>query len=150
MNLFYKAIIFLFFLFTKPILYCQVSNDDNEIRYRVVAYSHENNFIISESNTTLIKKFEFLSLYIPNAFTPDGDGINDLFFAKGINISEFNIQIYNRWGEKIFESDDMTEVWDGTYNNLPVPQGSYVYSVFAHDNNSNEYITKKGNVTLIR
>ena len=150
MNLFYRVVIVFVFLFTPPLLHCQVSNDDNEIKYRIVAYSNEINFVISESNTTLIKKIEFLSLYIPNAFTPDGDGINDLFFAKGVNISEFNIKIYNRWGEKIFESDNMLEAWDGTYNNLPAPQGSYVFSIFAHDNSSNEYITKKGNVILIR
>ena len=56
------------------------------------------------------------TIYIPNAFTPNSDGINDGFRASGIGIKEFNMQIYDRWGNLIFESDDINKAWDGSVN----------------------------------
>jgi gliding motility-associated-like protein len=56
------------------------------------------------------------TIYFPNAFTPNSDGINDGFKALGIGIKEFNLQIYDRWGALIFESDDINKAWDGSIN----------------------------------
>ena len=55
-------------------------------------------------------------LYFPNAFTPNDDGINDVFFAKGKGIKTFKMYIYNRWGDLIFYSEDITEGWNGISN----------------------------------
>jgi len=55
-------------------------------------------------------------LYIPNAFTPNNDGINDVFRVEGNGIARYEIVIFNRWGEKVFESNDIEEVWDGSHN----------------------------------
>jgi gliding motility-associated-like protein len=71
------------------------------------------------------------TLYIPNAFTPNEDKLNDLFLILGTNITEFKILIYNRWGELLFESTDITKGWDGTYNGENVGNGIYVYSLKA-------------------
>lgn len=61
-----------------------------------------------------LKVFEDYGLYVPNVFTPNGDGINDVFQAKGFGITKFKMMIFDRWGEKIFETSEMEKGWDGT------------------------------------
>ena len=70
--------------------------------YRVIAYSNDSIQIRSVSNTirVLVKQ----TLYVPNVFSPDGDGINDLFFVKGNGLDHITIEIYNRWGQMVFEA----------------------------------------------
>ncbi len=69
------------------------------------------------------------SLYAPNAFTPDGDGVNDIWRVKGENIGSFHLKIFNRWGELFFETRDMNEGWDGTVEGRPAKQDVYVYQI---------------------
>lgn len=71
------------------------------------------------------------SLFVPNTFTPNGDGVNDLFGAWGTEIAELRLMIFNRWGEMIFESNDMNSRWNGTYNGVPSPIDTYVWKVEA-------------------
>ncbi|MCW3077231.1 MAG: hypothetical protein JWO32_1840 [Bacteroidetes bacterium] len=61
---------------------------------------------------TIVEDF---GIYVPNAFTPNGDGVNDYFSAKGYGITKFKMQIFDRWGESIFVSDDIHNPWYGTY-----------------------------------
>jgi gliding motility-associated-like protein len=68
-------------------------------------------------------------LYVPNAFTPNGDLLNDYFVTPGIYIKEYNIRIFNRWGEKVFESDDMYVNWDGRYNGEKGELEAYMYVI---------------------
>jgi gliding motility-associated-like protein len=71
-------------------------------------------------------------LFIPNAFTPDGDGLNDAFHvvpSKEENITSFNMQIYDRWGKFLWETYDINEGWPGTTNDYPCPVNAYVYKV---------------------
>ena len=68
-------------------------------------------------------------IYIPNVFTPNGDNVNDTFFIQGSGILEYEILIFNRWGEKLFHSDDINDPWDGTYRNQQIADGVYVYVV---------------------
>ncbi len=77
---------------------------------------------------------------LPNAFTPNGDGINDIF-GKGSDLI-----IFNRWGQKIY---DGVEGWDGTFNGRPVAPGTYYYIQTVYDRNNNQIINK-GSVTVIR
>jgi gliding motility-associated-like protein len=69
--------------------------------------------------------------HFPNAFTPDGDGLNDEFKAIGQpdNLTSFRIMIFNRWGQMVFETKDITHSWDGTYKNQAAPAGTYVYRI---------------------
>jgi len=71
------------------------------------------------------------AFFIPNAFTPNGDGINEQFFGRGIGIREYEMFIYNRWGDEIFETDNLNAGWDGTANEGTeiVQQDVYVYVV---------------------
>ena len=90
---------------------------------------------------------------MPNAFTPNNDGLNDVFQPVGLffGLEEYNLSIWNRWGESIFESDDVEYGWNGRIQNSGehVPQGVYVYLVKYKDSlNKNREI--KGSVTLLK
>lgn len=89
------------------------------------------------------------NVYWPNAFTPTGDGNNDVYLPFGSGVKQINWSIFNRWGERVFESDNFYSGWDGNYKGAPLPVGVYVYSATAvkMDNNTKKY---KGSVTLIR
>ncbi len=92
---------------------------------------------------------------VPEAFTPNGDGVNDFFTLFGNNIANYEIQIYNRWGEMVFSSRDLSELsnlskgWDGTYKGKEQNTGVFVYQLSATDVYGKS-ISKKGNLTLIR
>jgi gliding motility-associated-like protein len=91
-------------------------------------------------------------IYVPNAFTPDGDGINDLFFPvlHSFDANAFEFFIFNRWGEKLFESDSPSLPWDGSYKGERVQDGVYVWRLIAKDAATGEKKEFIGHVTLIR
>ncbi len=86
---------------------------------------------------------------VPSAFTPNGNGVNDVLYVKGFGITSINWQIYNRWGVKMFETEDLHTGWDGTYNGKLQPQEVYHYllSIVMTDGKK---INKLGDITLIR
>jgi gliding motility-associated-like protein len=91
-------------------------------------------------------------LFVPNGFSPNGDGNNDVLEVK-INqtcVTSFNIKIYDRWGEKVFESDNINNSWDGTYNGKPLNSAVFVYYLNIGLINSEEGIFKKGDVSIIK
>ncbi len=90
-----------------------------------------------------------VAVYAPNAFTPNGDGINDFFEVKGAGLEKYKLQVYSRWGELMFESNDLSVQWDGTYKGVPVPGGTYVYHIYYTNLIHREYIDK-GSVSVIR
>jgi len=87
----------------------------------------------------------------PNAFTPNGDGINDEFCLKGWDecSTDFYISIYNRWGEKVYESTDPAFCWDGNYLGNPLNSAVFVFYIKAEILKVGS-ITKKGNISLIK
>jgi gliding motility-associated-like protein len=91
------------------------------------------------------------TLYIPNAFTPNGSGLNDEFFVKGENIDLFEMQIYDRWGNLVFRTDDINEHWKGTMKGSSViaPVDVYVYMINIKDKvgEKHRYI---GHVTIVK
>jgi gliding motility-associated-like protein len=66
------------------------------------------------------------ALYVPNSFTPNNNGLNDVFYAEGTDITTFRMRIFDRWGEMIFESNDINDGWDGIYKGNKVPNDVYV------------------------
>jgi gliding motility-associated-like protein len=86
---------------------------------------------------------------VPSGFTPNGDNINDFIQVRGYGIKSLNFQIYNRWGEKIYQSTSASDKWDGKYKGVlqEMEAYSYVLQVTFTDNSN---LTKKGNITLIR
>jgi gliding motility-associated-like protein len=91
---------------------------------------------------------------MPNAFTPNGDGINETFGPdfKCDNPKYLLMRIFNRWGEKVYETNDLNGQWDGRYKNTMQPPGVYVYYVEFVGMQNNEEKTYKmmGSVTIIR
>lgn len=127
------------------------NTSETENKYRVTAYQKGKNRIVSVSNE--VTTTPTAVLYIPNAFTPNGDGLNETFGPKGEGITEFNMQIFDRWGILIFESNDLTVQWDGYIQQDKAPVGVYVYKISAkgqgNDKNSKRLINETGKVTLV-
>ena len=91
------------------------------------------------------------SVHMPNAFTPNGDGTNDLYKALGTEaVTEFNLRIFNRYGQPVFETTDKYRGWDGKFRGAPLPIGGFVYILSYKENNTAEAKMMKGTVILIR
>ncbi|MFN5333733.1 MAG: PKD domain-containing protein [Bacteroidota bacterium] len=86
---------------------------------------------------------------LPNAFTPNGDGINDIFLVRGFGITKMTLRIFNRQGLLVFESKSQNIGWDGTYNGTPQPMDAYAWTLDV-EYFTGEKFRKKGDVTLIR
>jgi gliding motility-associated-like protein len=89
-------------------------------------------------------------LLVPTGFSPNGDGVNDLFRVLNKNLGKFTLQVFNRWGELVYETTDPTVGWDGNYKNEKAEIGVYTWQCTY--TLMNDPITKfgKGNVTLVR
>lgn len=92
---------------------------------------------------------EDTSIFVPDAFSPNGDGVNDILYARAGGYKEFSFIVFNRFGQLIFESTESNKGWNGNLHGKEAPQGVYVYYVksITKDNN---VIIKKGDVTLVR
>lgn len=88
-------------------------------------------------------------VFVPNAFSPNGDGLNDVLYVRGDILVDIEFAVYDRWGEKVFETKDKTIGWDGTFRNKMCEPGVYVYYLQATCISGIKNIIK-GNVTLIR
>lgn len=86
---------------------------------------------------------------VPNMFSPNGDGINDVFYVYGNNVRDIRLTVFNRWGEKVFDADSMYKGWDGTYRNVAQSPGVYTY-VVEFTFLDNQKLQKQGTVTLVR
>lgn len=86
---------------------------------------------------------------MPNTFTPNGDGTNDLFGAYGSEIATLQLFVFDRWGELIFSSDSMDRRWDGTYKGRPAQVDTYVWKVDATELSGRQY-KAVGHVNLVR
>ena len=120
--------------------------DPNIDSYRIIAISNDS--LESRSNTISVEKP--YALYAPTAFSPDGDGINDYFNVVGQGLTNYTIEIYNRWGQMVFKSNDMSVKWDGNFRNKKAPAGTYVYKVNSVDFGSEIRLIKSGSVSLVR
>ncbi len=111
----------------------------------------ENSYGCVDKKSLRVEVQPVTNIYIPSAFTPNNDMLNDQLFVVGHKIQEegFVFEIYNRWGEKIFMTNNLNEGWDGTYKGEVVPQGNYVYKVDAMDALGNKQ-QLYGSVAVVR
>ncbi|MDB5227233.1 MAG: domain containing protein [Bacteroidota bacterium] len=89
------------------------------------------------------------SVFIPNAFTPNGDGINDIFKVRTNILRSIHLEVYDRWGIKVFQTDNIADGWDGTYKGQQATEDSYGY-YFTGECLQGEQLKLKGNVSLLR
>ncbi len=96
-----------------------------------------------------IRIYQTPKVFVPNVFTPDGNGANDVLNVLTTDVKYFDFKIFNRWGEKVFESTNYLQGWDGTYKGVKSERGVYVYTVkIVFNDDTNRDI--KGSVTLLR
>jgi gliding motility-associated-like protein len=119
---------------------------EKELNYQVRAQSQSGTFL---SYSNAVKLSRPTSLFFPDAFSPNGDGRNDVFEVKGAFLNSFQMLIYNRWGEVVFKSDRAEEGWDGTINGTPAPAGSYMYRAEIRDDTGAPFV-KTGTLLLMR
>jgi len=102
----------------------------------------ESNIVQVTSPTELI--------VIPNAFTPNGDGLNDTFIPKLRAVSTFQMEIFNTWGEKLFITNSLeSKGWDGTHNGQLAPAGNFLYQI-TYTTLDGQSVNRTGGITLIR
>lgn len=114
-------------------------------QYRIEALSENGNVSISN----VISVVESVRIYVPQAFTPNGDTQNEVFLPTMLNVTQMKLVIFDRWGNPIFASEDMNRGWDGNVNGRPAPVGSYSYRVDIRNDAGNSF-TKRGTFQLIR
>ena len=105
-----------------------------------------------DSLTKRLQVEDAFDVYIPNSFTPDGDGRNETFgpVSFGIDTKGYSFAIYNRWGEQLFFSEVVGETWDGKYHGEFVPAGVYVYQVIVRAGTNATEKRYYGPVTVLR
>ncbi len=109
----------------------------------------ENQFGCVDSTTQFVTIDPDVELFIPNAFTPDGDGHNDVFGPVALGITDYEMSIYDRWGQSIYQSKDVNLPWNGTVDGSQAKEDVYIYSITIKDlfAVSHKYV---GKVSLIR
>ena len=138
----------------------EISNEFSPTHTFVV--EPEQNFLVTlvaisehgcvDSITKVILMEKGVILYAPNSFTPDGNQFNPVFLpivTSGVDKNQYELEIFNRWGESVFKSTDTEQGWDGTYKGQKVPTGSYVYKIFA-SGLTGKKVQKEGALTLIQ
>ncbi|MGP1591863.1 MAG: gliding motility-associated C-terminal domain-containing protein [Prevotella multiformis] len=143
-------------------------NQNNTREAYLIRYDEDTEYIFTEAGTTRVVLYEILngdttrynainvsisesSLQMPNAFSPNGDGINDVYRAKPgyKSIVSFKAVIFNRWGQKLYEWDDPAGGWDGKYKGRDVAQGTYFVNVTAKGADGREFRIRR-DVNLLR
>ncbi len=116
-----------------------------------VTLNANNQYNCPDQEQLVIEVKPSFNVYIPNAFTPDGDNHNGVFLVEGFGIQEkdFSFVIYDRWGEVIFESSDRSIGWDGTYKSHPAQDGVYTWVVRFRDLTDTKH-ELNGHVSLLR
>lgn len=136
-----------FVLFEKDVNAYVVSDPD--LYCIQLTVSNIRNDSVCEHNSYGCFRIAKSMLYIPNTFTPNGDGTNDEFRVAYRSIESFYICIYDQWGRRVYESEDITQGWDGTVGGKLGTVGTYFYVIKAKGTDDEEY-KKKGTINLIR
>ncbi len=122
---------------------------NNDITYIVLVTDSNQCVAKAEVNFRVASSCDKTLIYIPNAFSPNGDGKNDVFLVRSNILKTSYLLIYDRWGNKVFESNDILIGWDGTYKGQPAQVDAYGY-YFEGECFQEDKIVLKGNVTLLK
>jgi len=122
-----------------------------EIKYPVKLVVTNRALGCSDSVTKILTVLDFCIIDIPNAFTPNNDGLNDKFGPhNALKAENYEFKVYNRWGQLVFRSTNWKDKWDGTIKGLPQQPGVFVWMLSYTHRDSKQQVFKKGTVTLIR
>jgi len=100
-------------------------------------------------DTVLVDISGFMEVFIPNIFSPNGDGFNDYLVIHGPRLFNFSIEIFDRWGKLIYTAQDQKDYWDGTYEGTELASQTFVYTILG-ETVLGEKIVRSGNVTIIK
>ncbi len=126
---------------------------ENAKKYTVSLKVLDETKTCSNSKTAIIDIIDEIIIYAPNAFTPDGSGINDSFkpiISAGIDIYSYKLEIFNRWGKLLFVSYDPSVGWDGYYGGDIIANDSYIWRMEFNETNTDKAHTKFGHFTVIK
>ncbi len=123
-------------------------NIDSTFYVTLIAESGPPDYCV-DSVTKAIDIYPELQIYVPNAFSPNGDGLNEVFSIRGVAIRRFEIYIFSSNGTQLYYSSNLENSWDGTWNGRLLNMGVYAYLIRAYDKRGKLY-EKKGTVTLVR
>jgi gliding motility-associated-like protein len=127
---------------------------DNEGMFTLSVVHYSNGCVSNQQQTVItIDNCPQELIFIPNTFTPDGNEHNQYFqpiITSGVDVYQFNFKVYNRWGEIVWESYDPYSSWDGTYNNLKCPDGSYNWVMRFGTTKNDEIKEYYGSIQLVR
>jgi gliding motility-associated-like protein len=105
---------------------------------------------VAEEKDVNLKVYKGPELYVPSAFTPNGDGLNELFYPFPVGIRSINyFKVFNRWGQLLFSTTTLNKGWDGKLQGVEQPTGVYVFMAQGVDKNG-KLLTHQGTVALIR
>lgn len=132
----------------KPILL--PTRDERTIDYQVILYTGEPG--VACAGTASIKVINTLPLEIPNAFSPNGDGLNDVWVIEGLGkYPNTRVKVFNRWGNSMYiDSNGYKASWDGNHNGYPLPAGTYYYLVELRGSPDDTDHDETGSITLVR
>ncbi|MCE7062580.1 gliding motility-associated C-terminal domain-containing protein [Dyadobacter sp. CY343] len=122
------------------------AQSDLEYNFQIRATSPDGDF---ESLSNIINYRRSAGVFVPDAFSPNGDGYNDVLEAKSTQLQAFTFSVMNRWGQVVFHSEDINTGWDGTIKGENAPVGSYVYKMTFVDD-INQTVEKSGTFMLLR
>ena len=98
----------------------------------------------------MVKVYESITYYMPSAFSPNGDGLNEVFKPTPVGIvSTSYFRIFNRYGAVVFETNQWNKGWDGTYKGIPQQIGNYIWVIKGTGRNG-KVVELRGNVVLVR
>jgi len=119
------------------------------IRVKAVGNADCETSALSDAVTGTTENPQGNNIFVPNVFTPNGDGMNDVHFVYGNTIASVVVRYYNQYGQQIFETKDQRTGWDGTMGGRQQPVGVYIY-VLRATLQDGSVVNKKGTVTIVR
>ena len=134
---------------TSATTYLDDTQDLNQQTYVFIVRANASEAGLNQAVSNRVVVIKDPHLFYPTAFTPNGDNLNDIFNVYGQYITEFEMNIFNRWGELMFTTTLLDQGWDGTYKGSPMPEGTYTFVAEIKDQAGRSF-TKSGSVLLLK